>query len=308
MMARRFSHVVIFAVCMVTLFSLSIYIALPQSNANPVGVAIVWPLRPEVSVRRPPMLDLINRQKYAVIIRSHAGYMKHLMALLWAIDAQSVKDSVYVIIAPTEFGSIEPIEQLLQEEWTDRPHVNVRVLKLEKQQYDEHCCLLESICTPLWRKGKLMRNWSTDALDTYCGVNSPLHYFVTDSALNKVRQDCIFCEFLLVTNADNYYSPDFLSKASQHLISTRADVVLTDIVHHGHALESRVEVGHLDLGCVLTRFNIFLGPDKLNFTAMLPHDAEPQDWHDADFWMVYHLQTLYNRRIVFLRETLFVHN
>lgn len=153
-----------------------------------------------------------------------------------------------------------------------------------------------------------MRNWTSEALDTYCTINSPLHYFVTDAALGQARKECIFCEYLLVTNADNCYSPDFFFKTSEQLRKSHSDVVLTNMLHRGQPIETAVASGAMDLGCVLAKFSIFTGPQQLDFTGLLPENAEPQDWHDADFWMVHSLQNIHMRKVTFLRETLFLHN
>jgi hypothetical protein len=250
----------------------------------------------------------LRSDRYAVIIRSHAGYIKQLMTLLWALEGQTADGGIYVIIAPTEFSSIEPIKSALQLHWPDDSQLSVHVLSMDSNQYDEHCCLLDSICTSDWKRGKLLRNWSTESLTTYCTTNSPLHYFITDSALDKVRSECPFCGYLLVTNADNYYSPDFLKKSSNLMNVARVDIVVADMLHRGHQIEARVESGFMDLGGVLCKLSIFFGSPKLSFSSLLPENAEPQDWHDADFWMVYNLQNKFGRRVEFLRETLFVHN
>lgn len=297
-------RIAILTVVILALFWFGVYISLTASATN-AGPSVQLRKLPQFS---PLQSQKMNRERYAVIIRSHERYVKHLMSLLWALDAQTVADGLYVIVAPTEYDSIEPIEKMLQQSWTDLPHVSVRVLKIDKHQYDDNCCVLEKICTPLWRRGKLFRNWSTEALDTYCTVNSPLHYFVTDRALDQVRRECMFCEFLLVTNADNYYSPDFLLKTSHLLTTSRTDLVMTDMLHRGQKIETKVESGYMDLGCVLSRFGIFLGAKNLDFTSLLPENAEPQDWHDADFWLVYHLMNKHGKRLSYIRETMFVHN
>ncbi|CAM9144576.1 unnamed protein product, partial [Ectocarpus fasciculatus] len=164
------------------------------------------------------------------------------------------------------------------------------------------------LCTPSWREEKQLLHWKKERLDRYCDIDSPLHYFVTDSALAQARNECTSCEYLLVTNADNYYYPGFLSKASKLLIRDQADIVLTDFLHRGEPMVAKVVNGHMDLGCVLTRFSIFTDAQQLDFTSLLPENAEPQDWHDADFWMVVSLQRRHNRTVTFLKEMLFIHN
>ena len=305
----------VFMFAVVVLFWLSVYISL-----NTTSKAVTTDTRKERNLDfSPPQLRKsapklpgavlgAGSEKFAVIIRCHSGYAKHLLSLLWALEAQTVDDGIYVIIAPTEYESADLIDSTIQRKWPSDSKISVRVLQLEKEKYDEHCCLLKEICTPEWRKEKLLRKWSSEALETYCTVNSPLHYFVTDSALEQAKRECVFCEYLVVTNADNYYSPDFFWKTSQLMDRSKTDIVLTNMLHRGMPVETIVASGAMDLGCVLSKFSIFLGSQKLGFAKLVPENAEPQDWHDADFWMVHTLQNKYNRKVSFLRETLFVHN
>lgn len=251
---------------------------------------------------------LAHRERIAVIIRSHIGYKDHLLSLLWALQAQDLGYNMHVIIAPTEFESVAPLEEAVSVHWPkDIKGLSVRVLRVDKSDYDAHCCHLEEICTDDWRRGKMLRNWSTSALNTYCSINSPLHYAITDLAVSKTIDECHFCEYLLVTNADNYYSPKFMKTAVSKLEDTKADMVLVDMVHRGALISCRVESGYMDLGGVLSRLSMFSNK-AVSFSSLIPENAEPQDWHDADFWMVYNLQQKYNRRITFVREALFVHN
>ena len=45
----------------------------------------------------------------------------------------------------------------------------------------------------------------------YCSVNSPVHYHLTDMGLARLLALAPQLPFLLVTNADNSYSPRFAS-------------------------------------------------------------------------------------------------
>ena len=248
----------------------------------------------------------------AVVIRCHTSYAKQLISLLWALDAQSFGESMFILIAPTEYDSVSYLQKFVRDNWSSRSAGNnrltVTVMDLDASFYERYCCLLKPICTEEWRKGKLARNWSTQALNTYCTTNSPLHYYVTDQALSRVQIECPTCEFLLVTNADNAYAPEFLDKSISTLRKREADVSVANMIHRGQPIEAQVErSGGMDLGGVILRLNIFRR-SSLSFASLLPTNPEPQDWHDADFWMVYNLLNRHGKRLVLIKEYLFAHN
>ena len=250
-------------------------------------------------------------QTVAILIRCHSAYGKQLISLLWALDAQEGDHHIFVVVVPTEFDSIMVLKQILAVSWFNihnkESKIHLMVQELDKHFYDEHCCLLKSICSEEWRLGKLARNWSTKALDTYCTINSPMHYFITDMAFQLVKTECLACTYFLVTNADNSYSPNFLKVAINSLENTKSDICLANMIHRGQPINVKLESGSMDLGCVVSRLDIFRSL-SLTFSSLLPENAEPQDWHDADFWMVYNLVNQYHRRVTYLREYLFVHN
>jgi len=159
---------------------------------------------------------------------------------------------------------------------------------------------------------KLNGGWKSHALDRYCTVNSPLHYYMADIALNILVSSCPSCIGLFITNADNTYAPTFVSKTVSFL-STPAtaknnsfyEVVLVDMVHLGQPFKVGPHRGQMDLGCGMISFSFFNGSGS-RFIPSLPNPPLPQDYHDADYWFVKSLLDKGARPHV-ISETLFNH-
>lgn len=252
-----------------------------------------------------------NNPKVGVIVRSHGGYKESLMSLLWGIVSQSYQENVRVIIVPTEEPSTKELLEYLNEHFSstitkEKKSVDVILQDLPSNIYQTYCCVLKDICTDSWRNGKLNEGWSEISLNRYCEVNSPLHYHLTDIALSSIVNDCPSCRYLLVTNADNSYSPDFLSLATKKIEEENLDIVLSDMVHRGKSMEVSPELGKMDLGCALISLD-FLRQTQLSFVKSLPFPAEPQNWHDADFWLIQRMIEK-GAMVGIIRNILFVHN
>ena len=64
-------------------------------------------------------------------------------------------------------------------------------------------------------------------------MNSPVHYHLTDLGLARLLTLAPLLPFLLVTNADNAYSPRFSAAVLAFLQEGALDVALVDMVHRG---------------------------------------------------------------------------
>jgi hypothetical protein len=210
------------------------------------------------------------------------------MSLLWALESQSYSNGIYVLVLPTEKKSSEKLRNNINNMWHmhSKIVVNTELLQLPDTEYDKYCCMLESICTNDWRKKLIQGGWSEETTKRYCAVNTPLHYHLTDIAISHVILNCPSCKYITITNADNYYSPDFLENALETMESDPYhDVTLTNMIHRGQPMAVKPENGHMDLGCAVVNIN-FLKSKNISFVSSLPIPTEPQHWHDADFWFV----------------------
>ena len=250
-------------------------------------------------------------ESVALIIRSHGGYSNALVSMLWGMEAQSTDLRMLALILPTEYPAAEVLHHHLQRHWSYYHYnpgkvASTTVMNIPKAEYDSHCCDLDRLCVDDWRQKLVSGGWSKDTVRRYCEVNSPLHYHLTDRALSFVVDNCTSCKHVVVTNADNSYTPDFLQKATALMASGAYDIVLVNMLHRGNVIEVAPENGKLDLGCALLSID-FLRKNKLSFLSSLPQPTEPQHYHDADFWMIDNC-IKHGARIGYIREVLFNHN
>jgi hypothetical protein len=155
-------------------------------------------------------------------------------------------------------------------------------------------------------------------LTRYCEINNPLHYHLTDLALQSVllssssfspsssNSPPLANQYLIITNADNFYSPKFLELTIEKMNLESLDLLLTNMIHLGKAMEVAPELGKMDLGCAVIRLE-FLQRHGITFVSSLPIPTEPQHWHDADYWLI---QKMIDKgaRVATLPQILFNHN
>jgi hypothetical protein len=252
-----------------------------------------------------------RNESVAFIIRSHGGYANSLMSLLWSFEAQFRDTNILALVLPTEFEATQVLHNHMQRHWTNYfkgsgKVLSTKLMSISQQEYDDHCCHLQSICVDEWRHKLMNGGWTEDAVNRYCEVNSPLHYYLTDRAISWVLSNCSTCEYVVVTNADNSYTPDYLLKSIASMEANHHDIVLVDMLHRGKAMQVYPENGKLDLGCALIRTD-FLRRNGISFLSSLPQPAEPQHYHDADYWMINNCIN-HKASVGYIREVLFNHN
>ena len=260
--------------------------------------------------------------RVAVIIRVHLPYVRSLFNLLWCLEAQQSSFEIYALILPTEHSSIKPLKKRLMLEWKNsnnglKKKVTAQILELPERYYVDNCCLLDKICTREWRERLLKGGYPPGHLDRHCTINSPLHYTLVDNALDMITSSCSQCIGLFVTNADNSYAPTFIQRTVPYLSSyssmdefrtkndTMYEMVLVDMVYYGKAFSVAPKRAQMDLGCVMISFKFF-NATRTRFLSSLPVPAEPQDYHDADYWIMHHLLNV-GARVQIVHELLFSH-
>ena len=266
-------------------------------------------------------LRVTSETRVAVLIRAHDSYAIKLINLLWCLEAQDYPFEIYALILPTEYNSIKTLKRRLNLDWKNsieghKKKVTAQLLDLTERHYLDHCCELDKICTAEWRKRKLKERWSSDSLQRYCSANNPLHYYLADIALGILLSSCSTCNGLFITNADNSYAPSFISRTVTYLspsaemnVSRKNDslyeLVLVDMLSNGKSLHVVPRLSKMDLGCVMISFS-FLNNTQSKFLSSLPVPAEPQDYHNADYWFVRHMMNL-GARLHVIHEVLFNH-
>ena len=154
------------------------------------------------------------------------------------------------------------------------------------------------------------------SIKRFCEINSPMHYFLTDRALDTALRICMQCVGVIITNADNFYAPTFLSTLA-HLLSSfrpftrvpgyaRYDILLTDMVNKGEPVTVETSLGMMDLGGALICATL-LRSSNIRFLYSLPVPTEPQHYHNADFHFIEKLLA-YGARHYVEHQILFNHN
>lgn len=228
-----------------------------------------------------------------VMIRAHAGYVNQLVSFLWSLEAAQshLAQQIVVLVIPTDYPSVELLQRSLKTEWFSTSIKDVQVIFLDFPAwiYEEYGHELDTLCATPYRQ-MLMTKHKELEVRRHCGVNSPLHYLLVDVALHHVLHRCRACKQLLVTNADNHYSKDFLNFTIDLMYNSTSnavlhDVVMTYMVTKGNLIHSRAKRGNADLGCFIVNVN-FLKHTHVTFLNSLPYRSQASDYHDADGYFI----------------------
>ncbi len=121
-------------------------------------------------------------------------------------------------------------------------------------------------------------------------------HYVRQHGLNLAKD--IVCDYIVMTNADNYYVPNFIEKMFEKIGENIA--VYCDIIHNykNWALfPTRLEKYHMDCGCFMAKKEVVLSVGWKKVT-----------W-DSDWYYVNDIITKYGRdKILKVSLPLFVHN
>jgi len=194
------------------------------------------------------------------------------------------------------------------------------IASIPKDYYDEKATILRSKCNPQYIEYLKSNFPHIDAPSRakVCRVDCPTHYHVTDIAIHLLMRKHKDLRYLLVTNADNYYSPEFFDDAITMMNfdekngGTDFDVVLTDMVHGKNKRKRSVRPikGHLDLGCALLRIDFLLYHNMTSFIDTLHQskgsELSPLDYFEADGLFIEEARRL-GARVGFVRKLNFVH-
>ena len=172
------------------------------------------------------------------IVRVHSAYCNELLGFLHMINhlvAQYFGNSL-VLVLPTEVAENgnRDLEAAVSSFISSKLEIfiEVRILKFPPWVYESRrSYLADNLCSETWKKWTREIKMYTDGqLSRFCDVNSPLHYLMVDITLAILKKKCN-AQWLIVTNADNYYSPQFFKRL--HEVPISVDVFITNMVHQG---------------------------------------------------------------------------
>lgn len=171
--------------------------------------------------------------------------------------------------------------------------------------------VLRELCTEEWRNARLRGNWPASALDRYCAINTPVHYHLTDMGMLQLLHLVPRLQHIVVTNADNIYTPRFSTVTLSSMATTGYDIVLVDMVHLSQHVTVEPELGKMDLGCAVIRVAALRQSEShemVLFSTSIPSPPSPENWHDADFWFIDTLVKKNGAKLRVVHEALFIHN
>ena len=163
--------------------------------------------------------------------------------------------------------------------------------------YDEYGAFLDRICSTRWKHTALKFNIHTAKLvSRYCDVNSPVHYVLTRMTS---------CQWIITTNADNFYSPLFFRLVAE-TDRRLHDVVMANMVTKGAPYDTTPYIAGVDLGAYAVSTS-FLRSTNASFLTSLPTMVDPQCYHDADGHFIEFLRK-HDARILKTDGYYFFHN
>ena len=264
----------------------------PDWNISMISERVL-PLRENEGLRTARLRGLV------ILIRAHSGYLGNLNMMLEFIATLPNAADTSVIVLPTEFAAYE---QLREVSLRNADKVHNHLIYIPKEIYTEFEPYLASICTDEYSR-HMNRRGRGGAIPRYCGINSPVHYLLVDIALHAVKSSSSAGSKLVVTNADNFYSPRFFNYVFKH---SGADVFMVNMVSKGRIFDTKPVIGQVDLGAYATSLD-FLKKHDVYFLNSLPPRVLPHDYHDADGHFLRSIITK-GGNLVKTAEYLFFHN
>jgi hypothetical protein len=256
-------------------------------------------------------VDLVS--ELAIIVRVHASYSTKLISLLWILESSAAVlfKQIRVFVVPTDEHSVIALRDILDEHWNKQqnkklPPMRVRVSLMEFPAwlYQEHGTYLESLCHNDY-KARALKLYQPFEIVRYCSVNSPLHYLLCDLTLHYIASSVPSCQWVVTTNADNFYSMGFFDNLA-NTSSSEYDVMMSNMLTRGNVLETSAAVGGVDLGAYAVSMR-FLNKWKSSFLNSLPTRSGPRHYHNADGHFIEHLVSK-NARIKKIPGFFFIHN
>ena len=220
-----------------------------------------------------------------------------------------------MFVLPTDKDSFESLKEVLaavggfpwnQRHEKTRMTMRVSLVQFPPWLYEEYGAFLDRICSSRWKNTALKFNIHTVKLvSRYCDINSPIHYLLVDLVLHYVLTFMTSCQWVVTTNADNFYSPLFFELVAG--TSRRSyDIVMANMITKGKPYDTTPYIAGVDLGAYAVSTD-FLRSTNSSFLNSLPLAVDPQYYHDADGHFIEFLRK-HNAKILKTAGYYFFHN
>ncbi len=160
-----------------------------------------------------------------------------------------------------------------------------------------------------------------ERISKVCGYTNSVHYTLTDMGLRLVDNLCPQCDFALITNGDNVYSPDFFLKVVQAEKDVVATWFETGSEDKRRVVKTQFKLSKVDLGSVVVSLRL-LRRTGITFRSAFPNDiiesaqiseraksvAMKRAYHDSDWWFILAVTEEGSNGNAIVPEVLFQHN
>eukprot|EP01041_Mallomonas_annulata_P000468 gene468-876_t len=229
-----------------------------------------------------------------MIIRTHGSYVGQTISMLAMLE--TIKHiNISAILLPTELGSFEVLKKGLDRRHfiynanmkdRHRDRLKISLMAIPPIIYDKYGSINAELCSEESRAGWAKAGHPPSNIATWCRINSPLHYFLVDVAMAYVKQQCLNSQLLVVTNADNYYSPNYFQAILSRV--DKYDLILTNMINRNRVLNVFPKYEQVDLGAVAVSIP-FLRRTGINFINSIPDPTHAGYFHSLDGFYVENL-------------------
>jgi len=218
-----------------------------------------------------------------LLVRVYSQFSNHLLSMLFSLEASTPNLKVQVLLIPTDNESVDSIKQVIVNQWyIDSVHrrISVSLVQFPPWIYKHYGSYIETLCTDSW-KNKALRLYHAGFIGRFCNVNSPLHYLLVDIVLEYVKAKMKPSPYwIVITNADNYYFPNFFGHLKEWKDS-KIDVLMVNMIHNGILFPTSFKKSSTDLGAYAVKSN-FLIKTNVSFLSSLPVRSNAINYHEAD--------------------------
>ena len=236
---------------------------------------------------------LVGDIDLVIMVRAYSDFINQLLSMLFNIEACSTNIKVQVIIIPTDEKSVIDIKYAIVKQWYSTlvtHHIRVSLIEFPSWVYQTYGNYIDTLCTEFWKQ-QALQQFHVGFIGRFCKVNSPLHYLLVDIGLEYVKTNLYsYSYWIIITNADNYYFPQFFD----HLMkwkNSSVDVLMTNMIHNGNLFPTLFKKSKTDLGSYAIKSN-FLKKTNITFLNSLPFRSNPIHYHEADGYFLEKLISL----------------
>lgn len=288
------------------------------------------------------------------ITRAHRVFGQYLLTQIMQLSLMyGVEKNICVLVVPTQKDSIDYLTSLVKKFNSfyagEKMLVIPIVLHFPVAAYENEK-VLQSLCSLDFQSYAESRNhtsrnnygvvdnrepYSYNDIQRICSVNCPLHYLLTDVAIKYVLRYIRQSQYLVITNADNYYLHSYLAIGIESLTTAWKNttiakdlkvntfrrsalttslkdyeilpsIVLFDMISKSFYTSMQPKLNVFDLGCAIIRTD-FLRKSNLTFLNALPNQGLPSHYHDADGWFIESAVAI-GAYIDIIQSPLYIHN